>query len=271
MVSIVVSQAARMLGNEQCPAAIASGNAGELERHLDDDSERTLGADEHMGEIVARRRLLRPRSGAQERSVGSDHAERQHHVLHRAVAHRIGAGGAGRGHAAERSVGAGIDRKEEPAVAQMLVELLPGDARLDDAIEVVGVDGENIIHAREVERDAAMGRVDMALERRADAERNDRRVVPGAELDEVDHVLFVFGEHHGVRRLVLEPGERVPMRLADRLRGGEAVAETGGEIGIERGDRVARKAALALADRELGHGASLLLEARRLAASARYG
>jgi hypothetical protein len=38
------------------------------------------------------------------------------------------------------------------------------------------------------------------------------------------------------------------MRLADRLGSGEAVAKTGGEIGIERGDRIAREAALALAD-----------------------
>jgi hypothetical protein len=44
----------------------------------------------------------------------------------------------------------------------------------------------------------------------------------------------------------------VAVRLADRFGGGEAVAETGGEIGIERSDRVAREAALALADRELG-------------------
>ena len=96
------------------------------------------------------------------------------------------------------------------------------------------------------------GRVDMALERRADAERNDRRVVTGAELHEVDDVVFVFGEDHRVRRLVLEPGERVAVRLAYRLGGGEAIAETGGEIGIERGDRLARRAALALADGKLG-------------------
>ena len=69
---------------------------------------------------------------------------------------------------------------------------------------------------------------------------------------------FELGEHHRVRRLVLEPGQRVAMRLADRLRGGEAVAEAGGEIGVERGDRVAREAALALADGELGHGAFTL-------------
>jgi hypothetical protein len=60
------------------------------------------------------------------------------------------------------------------------------------------------------------------------------------------------------------------MRLADRLGGGEAIAEAGGEIGIERDDRVAREAALALADGECGHGASLLFEAGRLAASTRY-
>ena len=93
-----------------------------------------------------------------------------------------------------------------------------------------------------------MRRVDMAFERRADAERNDRRVVPNAELDQIDHVIFIFGEDHGVRRLVLEPGQRMPMRLPNRLGSGEAVAETGGEIGIEGGDRVARKAAFALAD-----------------------
>jgi hypothetical protein len=76
--------------------------------------------------------------------------------------------------------------------------------------------------------------------------------MPGAQLHEVNHVVFVFGEHHRIWRLVLEPGQRVAVRLADRFGGGEAVAETGGEIGIERSDRVAREAALALADRELG-------------------
>ncbi len=193
-----------------------------------------------------------------------DHAERQHDIFHRAVAHCIGARGAGRRHAAERGVGARINGKEEPAVAQVLVELLAGDPRFDDAVEIVRVDGENIIHPREVERDAAMRSVDMALERRADAERNDRRVMAGAELGEVDHVLFGFGEHHRVRRLVLEPGQRVAMRLADRFGRGVSVAETGGEIGIERGDRFGREAALALADGELGHGASALLGSRKI-------
>src|SRR5580658_5877896 len=49
----------------------------------------------------------------------------------------------------------------------------------------------------------------------------------GAELDEVDHVVPGFGEHHRVWGLVLKPGQGVPVRLADRLGGGEAVAEAG--------------------------------------------
>src|SRR5271166_4455775 len=46
------------------------------------------------------------------------------------------------------------------------------------------------------------------------------------------------------------------VRLADRLRGGEAVAECCGEIGVERGDRLGRKTAFTLADggKGIGHG-----------------
>ena len=105
-------------------------------------------------------------------------AERQHVVLHRAVAHRVGAGGAGRRHAADRGVGAGIDREEQAAVAQMRVERLAGDAGLDHAIEVLGVDGEHAVHAREIDANAAVQRIDVAFQRRAGAEADDRRVVP---------------------------------------------------------------------------------------------
>ena len=139
---------------------------------------------------------------------------------------------------------------------QVVVELLAGDAGLDHAVEILGVDGENRVHTRTVERDPAVRRIDMALERGADAERDDRRVVPGAEFDEVDHVFPGFGEHDCIRRLVLEPGQRMPMRLADRGRSGEAVAEPGGEIDAERSDRVGAGTAFALADggKSLGHG-----------------
>jgi hypothetical protein len=47
------------------------------------------------------------------------------------------------GHAADGCVGAGIDGEEQPHVAQMLVELLAGDARLHDAVEILGMDGDD--------------------------------------------------------------------------------------------------------------------------------
>src|SRR3546814_9060544 len=42
----------------------------------------------------------------------------EHRVLHRAITHRIGAGGASRRHAADRCIGAGIDREEHPLIAR---------------------------------------------------------------------------------------------------------------------------------------------------------
>ena len=70
-----------------------------------------------------------------------------------------------------RGVGARIDREEQALVAQMLVELLAGDARLDHAVEILGMDRDDAVHPAGVDRDAAERRVDMALERGAGAER----------------------------------------------------------------------------------------------------
>ena len=256
MVSIVVSQAERTSGNEQCPAEIASGMPNRRKAISTITPSVPSEPTNRWVRSYPAEDFLRPRAGAHERSVRGDDAERQDELLHRAVAHRVGARGAGRGHAAERGVGARIDREEQAAVAQMLVELLAGDAGLDDAVEILGVDRDNRVHARAVEREAAMRRVDMAFQRRAHPEGRDRRVVPGAEFHRVDHVVSGFGEHDRVRRLVLEPGQRVPMRGADRRGGGEAIAEAGGELGVERLDRIARHAAFALADGEgkLSHG-----------------
>ena len=93
----------------------------------------------------------------------------------------------------------------------------------------------------QVERDAAMRRVDVPLERRADAERDDRRVMLGAKLHRSITSSRDLGEHHGVRRLVLEPGQRVAVLPADRLGGGEAIAEPRRKVGVEGGDGFAAR------------------------------
>ena len=128
MVAIAALQAASTEGNSAMAGRNRLGNAGELERELGDHAERAFRPDEQPREIVARRGFPRTARGVDHLAVREDRFEREHVVLHGAVAHGIGAGATRRRHAAERSVGAGIDRKEQALIAQMLVELLARDA-----------------------------------------------------------------------------------------------------------------------------------------------
>ena len=229
MVAMVALQAASIEGNGQMPPEIASGMPCSLSVSDGDDAERAFRADEQPRQVVAGGGFLRPPRGADDLAVGEHGVERQHVVLHGAVAHRIGARGARRRHAAERGVGAGIDREEQALVAQLLVELLAGDAGLDHAVEVLGMDGEHAVHVAKVDRDAAERRVDLALERGAGAERDHRHAMLGADAHELLHVLLPLRKHDGVGRLVGDPGHGVGVLLAHRLRGHQAVAERRGE------------------------------------------
>jgi hypothetical protein len=112
----------RTLGNGQIATPTASGMPEQPDRDLDDHAERALGAHERPGQVVARRRFAGPARRADDPAVGQHHGKRQHVLAHRAVTHGVGAGGAGRRHAAERRVRPRIDRKEQPGVAQMDVQ-----------------------------------------------------------------------------------------------------------------------------------------------------
>ena len=157
-------------------------------------------------------------------AVGGHDLQRQHVLAHRAVAHRVGARGARARHAADRGVGAGIDREEQAGGAEIFVELLARDAGLHDDVEVGLVDLQHLVHAAEIERDAAVGRADMAFERGAGAERDDRRLVRGAELDDLLHLLGRFGEHDGVGQVRLVIRNVLAVLLAHGVGGGEPVA-----------------------------------------------
>ena len=231
------------------PARDRLGNAGEAQRDLGDDAERSLGADEQTRQIISGRGFAGAARGAREFAAGGDDAERDHVVSHRPVAHRVGSRGARRSHAADRSVGAGIDREEEAAVAQVRIERLARYAGLDDAIEILGVDRENPVHAAAVQRESAVERVDVAFERCADAERHNRRIMRRANAHGVDHVLAALGEHDSVRRRVRQPGQRMAMLHPHGLGRHELVAEPGGERSRERRDDFRRQFSLALAKR----------------------
>jgi len=47
------------------------------------------------------------------------------------------------------------ERKEEAGIAQMLVQLLPGDAGFERYIQVFGMDGDDPGHTAEVDAEAA--------------------------------------------------------------------------------------------------------------------
>ena len=201
------------------------GNAAQFDGEFADDPERAFGADEQMRQVVTGRGFLRPRARGDDLAVAAHHLERQHVVAHGAVAHRIGAGRPGRRHAAQRGIGAGIDRKEHALVAQMLVERLAGDAGLDHAVEVLGMDLQHLVHVAQVDADAAGRRVDLPLQRGAGAERDHGNAVSGAN---PHHVLDIGGflrHHHGVGRLRRQPGRGMGVLVAHRLRGDQPVAE----------------------------------------------
>ena len=90
---------------------------------------------------------------------------------------------------------------------------------------------QHLVHAADVERDAAVERADMALERGAGAEGDDRRLVAGAELDDLLHLLGRFGEHHGVGQVRLVEGDVLAVLLAHGVRRAHPVAIELPELG----------------------------------------
>src|ERR1700722_16478066 len=214
-------------------------NAGELERQLGDDAKRAFRADDEPREIVTGAGFLSPARRRHPLAVGKHGFQRKYIVPHGAVAHRVSARGAGRRHAAERSIGAGIDWKEDALIAELLVERLARDAGLDDAVEILGVNREQAVHVAEIERDAPARRIDLAFERSTDAKRDHWHARRGAQ---PHHLLHIFGglrEHHRIRWLIRYPSDRIAVLLANRLRGDEPVAELRGAPRNRAGDRLA--------------------------------
>ena len=230
---MVALQAPSMDAKGQTADEDRLGDAVELQRELGNDAERAFRADQETGEIVAGGGLACPAAGGDHAAVGKDRGEAEHGIAHGAVAHGVGAGGARRRHAAEARIGAGIDREEETEIAQVIVEGFAGDAGLHHAIEVSLMHGKDAVHAGEIEREAAVRRVEVTFERGAGAERDHRNAGARAKSHHLGDLGLGLGEQHGVGRLGLEPGERVGMLLPKRLAQREAVTEARGKSGEE--------------------------------------
>ncbi len=109
------------------------------------------------------------------------------------------------------------------------VELLARDARLHTAVEIFRVDLEHLGHARQVEADTAIKRLEMPLERGTGAIGNDRNARLIAEFQDARDLFIALGEHHDVRQPGILHALAVAMVLAHRLRGDRAVAVGGAQ------------------------------------------
>ena len=201
------------------------GDRPQPQRQLGDDPERALGADEQVGEVVAGARLAGARAGADDAAVGQHHLEREHVLAHRPVAHRVGPRGAGRRHAAQRRVRPGVDREERALAADALLQRRARDAGLHGGVEVLDADAQDRVHQARVERDAALDGEHLALERGAGAERDDGHAVLVARAHDGGDLVGRARERDRVGRRRRERRLVAPVQVADRVRGGQAVAQ----------------------------------------------
>ena len=127
------------------------GQAVQAQGHLGDHAQRALGADEQPGEVVPRARLARPRTGLDDAAVGQHHGEAQHILAHGSIAHRRGSRGPRGSHAADRRVGARIDKECEPGVLECLGQLHAAYACFDRRVHVLDAHAHNAVHLPHVE------------------------------------------------------------------------------------------------------------------------
>lgn len=165
------------------------GLDGELEGGFCHEAEGALGADEELGEVVAGAALARALAGLDDGAVGEDDSEGEHPLAHGAVAVGVGAAAPGADHAADHGARAWVRGKEEVVVGELVVEMLPSHGGLDNDVEVVLVQGEDFVHAREVDADSAAGRGEVALETSAAAIAHDGDAAGVADLHDVGHLL----------------------------------------------------------------------------------
>src|SRR5262249_13974471 len=141
-------------------------------------------------------------------------------------------------HAAERRIGSRVDRKEEAGAVQLAIELLARDSGLHAAIQVLAIYLQDAIHLAEVDADPAAHRGNVALERGADAIRDDRSPARGTQPYDFGDLFCGMREHDGVRRKRRVIGLVLAVPIADRSGCGHTIAETRCEIGHQTIDHV---------------------------------
>ena len=226
--AITVSTASASVANWQTAATGRLGDAVQAQLDFGDDAERALRADEQPRQVIAGGRFAHPPAGADHPPVGQRHRQAEHVLADGAVAHRVGAAGARRAHAADR----GVRRRDRPE------RTAPGRADAAFSVRCVTpasmrqsmfgrVHLQDARHARQVEADAAAHRRDMPLQRGAGAVRHHRHAMRVAQAEQARGLLGGLDEGDGVgqhRRLGVLA---VAVVLAQGGIGGQALAQEG--------------------------------------------
>ena len=116
-----------------------------------------------MGKIVACGGFAGLAAGPDDFTVGQYNLQRQDIFAHRAVAQRICAGGSGRRHATDGGICPRINCEHQTRGAQFGVQLLAGDPRLHNRIEILIADLQHLVHPTGIDADAAVDGHDMTL------------------------------------------------------------------------------------------------------------
>jgi hypothetical protein len=133
-------------------------------------------------------------------------------------------------HAANRGIRARIHHEHQAGVLQVRVQLAVREAGLDRDVHVVGTEAQHLRHARQIDRHAAADGVHVPFERTADAEGDDRRAVPHADLHDGADVFGGLGIHHGIRLSRGVPRLAMAVVVAHGGGRGHTVAQQGAKV-----------------------------------------
>ncbi len=182
------------------------GLGQQFERDLGDRAERALRAGEQPAQVVAGDVLDRPAAGADHRAVGQHHLQRQHVVAGHAVLEAARAAGV-LGHvAADRALleAGGIGRVEQPALLDLGLQPGVDHAGLHDRDPVDLVDGQDGVHPRHAQHDAAAQRHRAAGEAAAHRPRGERHAAGAGDAVHGRHLGGRGGQHHQRRGVLVE-------------------------------------------------------------------
>jgi hypothetical protein len=107
------------------------------------------------------------------------------------------------------------------------VELEARQSGLDRNVEILRAEAHHARHAREIDRDAAMNRIDVSFERAAHAERHDRPPVLRAHLHDGGDFRRCCRKHHAVRKSRRVPRLTMAVVLADGIGHRHPIAQDG--------------------------------------------